>query len=370
MDKPQETAPDNAATSPISKVPAKVTLDSSTIQTTSNVAFDLRSHDAAQHPASTSSFTRAHETPEFLAIRDFVKKHSEDFDNIEINCEEKALVTISPENEERDEQEDGLDVFLILYSLLARIQHAGLKLKEACAIFSKAWTPISLNCFEALIKEAEAFKARKVLESKCFLTKLLKCSKFQLSDVLSTILPDIYDKALTWSQALEKFNSQFGSQLGMSYFKRCVRPLILKKLIPTVGNIDPPFMNNDLGKCLGLSEARHITLGEEVERRDANPKENMRAFNKIAGLNINDEVLQPALTELLIVFMVPREELGKILGPCEDEDLCYGPQPTILQDLMESRLEQEFRVLMLSLMAHLVKAGEDFIESLEAFSKH
>ncbi|KAI9641775.1 hypothetical protein NHQ30_009632 [Ciborinia camelliae] len=138
------------------------------------------------------SIAEGHETPEFQGICEFMDHHRDEpidkdrahissyseelehkFISYDRNTIEIALATWALVDEEANGDGDGAG-FLILYSLLARIQHRSLGKQDAWQMFKRAGYEIRLNPFEALVEQAKAFKARDVLETRLALTDLLQ----------------------------------------------------------------------------------------------------------------------------------------------------------------------------------------------------
>ncbi|KAI9641774.1 hypothetical protein NHQ30_009631 [Ciborinia camelliae] len=214
----------------------------------------------------------------------------------------------------------GFPSFLILYCLVAQIQHANLTMIDAWLKFEESCWIVNPKNFEILIKQAEAFKAQDTLEREYFLTRLLcneamknllenidsKDNPYNLSEVFHTILPRMYFDAFSWDQALKQFNSQFGSQLGLKNFKQYTVAVMSRKMKTHLER-----HTNRIRRT--LEKNGNVPITPQIFCPD---------FNEATGYNFEAVVLRDVeFTVLLAQFPYDVEYCENALGKCEEGEL-------------------------------------------------
>lgn len=209
--------------------------------------------------------------------------------------------------------------FLVLYSLLAQISHCNLSMVDAWMQYQDKCSSMitNFNNFKIMIEQARDLREQDTLERKYLLTRML-CNapmkellediddggNFQLGDVFATVLPGIYFNALSWNQAHNRFNTLFGSELGLKNFKKYILPVMHRR------------MENILSRYSGLLRDK---LRDEGHKNPVPSETFCSEFNKNSGYNMDAVILKDVhFTVLRCTKYILRCE--KLLGKCDAEN--------------------------------------------------
>lgn len=144
--------------------------------------------------------------------------------------------------------------------------------------------------------------------------------RFELGDIFSSVLPSIYNARYTWTTAAAKFNQDFGCQIDESIFRSFVRPLLPKIILQRWSVVyfrKLATFNDILGNVLNFG-AKFLS---HLERHPGVSAD--RLIKEWLELDINPDILRPALWDVLYLLTGQKSRISALLGPCEERDIMY-----------------------------------------------